>query len=407
MRYRRFTAILLTLLLAGALCAGEIGLAMRDGSVREVTPLRVAPGTLFVTENGKQRQIPLRDIKPVSIYMAARQLVDLDEAKNHLELGELCLRLGLKPQADRELAAAVRMDPSLKDEAKAVRENTRRVAVGRIGADGEVVKYRKPTPAQVAAFRKASMEFFAKAKAIAPKMHRVETEHFLIFSSWARSNDRKLAETVEKLYDELCRQFRIPDSQNIWAGKCPIYVFWDQEKFKKFSTSVLKLPDAHYGGYHKQWSNGYCLIATGKVRTKTRFYHVLVHEATHAFIGRYLTNRSIPKWLNEGTAEYMSATLAPKSAAAKQHIAAAAQAVRTRRPPMHLFRTVRLNARDYGLAQSLVRYLIHRDRKGYVKLVTLIKKGAGEAEALKQAFDLTHEELAKQWLEAVAKGLRS
>jgi len=278
----------------------------------------------------------------------------------------------------------------------------------------EPLKYLPVAPKLIKAFAKQAETWAAEAKKFSPSIHRIETPHFVIYSDWKRSNDRALAGICEKMYRAMCSQFGIGPDQNLWAGKCPVYIFWAGKNYRKFTTEVDQRNMDKAAGYCTWNSSGFVYIVMNRVkqkgmstaRAKTRFYEVLVHEATHGFLARYISNRSIPSWLNEGLADYIAATLVPRCSATRKHRDAAKEAVKEGKSIGHVFRQVGLNSFDYGIAQSLVRYLIARNRKGIAKLVTLIKQGATEAEALKQVYKLDHDRLAKAWYKAVSRSLR-
>ena len=272
---------------------------------------------------------------------------------------------------------------------------------------GPVIKYQPATPQQIEAFRgKAEAWAEQTRKTIVKTMHLVETEHFLIYSAWARSNDKALKNICERMYRAMCKQFDIPRSVNIWAGKCPIYVFWQAEHFARFCTEVDRRGNPKAGGYCAYSGRGYVYIVVNRCRSRTRFYEVLVHEATHGFLARYKTNRHVPTWANEGLAEYMAATLVPGAWAGRKYVDATKAAVRGGQDVAHIFKGVRLNAFDYGVAQSLVRYLIKRDRKAFIKFIDVIKEGKTDEQALKSAFALSHQELLDAWAKEASRKLR-
>ena len=52
----------------------------------------------------------------------------------------------------------------------------------------------------------------------------------------------------------------------------------------------------------------------------------------------------------------------------------------------------------YGCAQSMARYLIAKDKKKFIQLVTLIKNGTGAEEALKEAYGFAnYSAFLKKW----------
>lgn len=270
-------------------------------------------------------------------------------------------------------------------------------------APKEVIKYQPVTPKQAAANRKRAIELAKKAKGVAPKMHLVETPHFLIFTEWAKDNDKPLREICERIYKAMCVQFDIPPEQNIWAGKCPIYIFWERNHYVRFCTALEKSAAATAAGFHAKRRGGFCYIVMNRAETRKRFYELLIHEATHAFLGRYLTNRRVPRWVNEGLADYMAATLVPQSHKEKRYKRATKKALRENRDLSYIFTGVSRGWFDYGIAQSLVRFMIARDRKAFVRFVRLIKEGKKQDEALRESYGATQEQLLRAWMQTARK----
>ncbi len=271
----------------------------------------------------------------------------------------------------------------------------------------EDLKYQKPTDEQIAAVRKLTEAYAAKTLEFSPKTHLVETDHFLLYSPWDKSADRQLRDICEKLYKALCKQFDIDPKENIWVHKCALYVFDDTAHFERFCKEVDKIGNPKAGGYCAWNSAGMVYIVMNKCPTRDRFYEVLVHEGTHGFISRYRNNRHIPIWVNEGLAELMAATLVPGCYAETNYVHATRAALRDGKDVRGVFDTVRLEAFDYGIAQSFVRFLIARNRKAFPEFFTLLKtEGKTEADALHEAYKLTREDLVRQWAKTAAKGLR-
>lgn len=274
------------------------------------------------------------------------------------------------------------------------------------GEDKDAAKYKPASEAQIAANRKLAVEWFEKArKEIAPALHQFETEHFLIFSSYPKTDDAPIGRAAEKLYDALCRQFSVPGDQNIFAGKCPIYAFATKDQFVKFGENIDKCKLSLAAGYASQRSDGFCYMVFNQVNSKQWFYELLTHEGTHAYLGRYLSNRHIVAWVNEGLADLMAATLVPGSQAEHKYVTATAEVLRKNLDVSHVYEKIELNAIDYGVAQSLVRFLIARDRKAFVQFVTLMKEGKSDEAALQETYSLTKVQLMDAWRKAAAKAL--
>ena len=268
-------------------------------------------------------------------------------------------------------------------------------------------KITPPTPAEIARNRARAMAWYEKArKDVTAALHLVETKNFLIFSAWPRGSDRRVGEVCEKMHAHLRKQFLLPADQAIWAGKLPIYIFEKAEHFRKFSADVdgRKLDAA--GGYLARRSDGFCHMVLNRVHSRMHFYGLLVHEAAHAFLARYETNAPIADWVNEGLAETMAAQLVPGCRAAKRYVDATAEAARTGADVSGVFEKVALEDFDYGIAQSLVRFLLARDRKSFVKFIKLMKVGMDDEDALRHAYGLSRRQLLEQWRKASRKALR-
>jgi len=267
-----------------------------------------------------------------------------------------------------------------------------------------ILKFTPAKPEQIRANHKLAHAWAGQTrKTITRELYHVPTAHFMIFTTWPKRDHPALAARVESTYRALCRQFNIPASRNVWAGKCPIYIFREKKHYDAFTTKIDKIGAVGAGGYNVQRRDGFTYIVVGQVKTKEWFYEVLVHESTHAFLGRYLTNRVLPRWLNEGLADYMAARLVKGSRAAQKYQPAAYLAVARGFDVSYIFRTVRPSSFDYGIAQSLVRYLAGRDRKGFIQFIRLMKEGKSEVQALKEGMKLTHAEVLTGWRQAVVK----
>ncbi|HAU39003.1 MAG TPA: hypothetical protein DCX07_14980 [Phycisphaerales bacterium] len=389
-------------------------LLLRDGGQVQGTLLEWDDARFVVQVGRERREIPIEQVKPVSVYVTRRKVMDLSRAETHLALGRYCLENALPDPARREFDEAVRLDASLAKQVEELLASTPASAPGETAAappaKGDSApaparrKYIPVTEAQIAANHKHVEGMAEKARAFARNLHRVETEHFLIHSTWGPSDDKPLMETCEKMYAALCRQFDIPVKENLWAGKYPIFVFQEPEQFRRWCDEVDKSGLANVAGYCHHRSDGFSYIVMNRSSSKEDFYEVLIHEATHAFMARYVSNVALPRWLNEGLADYMAGELVPGCSAGKRHIRAAKEARKLGGSVARIFQEVQLDVFDYGVAQGLVRLLIARDRAAFVRLVTRLKEGAASEEALKETYKLTHEQLEQLWWRAVRSG---
>ena len=405
--------------------ARSITIVLTDNSQAVGTLVSIDDKELVLKVGATQRMIPLDQVTPTSVYMARRLTMDLTKASSHMELAQYLLDRGLKALAGRELDQAVRIDPSLAQQAKAALAaakdapaapaQTRPAASGKPGAKddkpkgddpNEPRKFQPATDEQASANTRRAIEMADKAKAFSPTMHLVETRNFLVFSAWDPSNDKPLADICQAMYAALCKQFDIPADQNIWAGKCAIYVFWVPDQFKRFATEVdnagaVALDAA---GYQSAGANGFRFMVLNKARTKEWFFEVLVHEGTHAFVSRYVNDRPIAQWANEGLAETMAGTLVHNAMAEGRIKNALREAVKENKDVSYVLQKVGVNDFDYGIAQSFVRFLIARDRKAFIRFFTLMKEGKTDEQALQEAYGLTHQQFLAAWAKALAAG---
>ena len=281
---------------------------------------------------------------------------------------------------------------------------------GNLKTNSGSIKYRTPTALEIQRNRSQAMAWAETARrTIVPTMHLVESEHFLIFSAWNPSNDRPLRNVCEDMYAKLSQQFNVAPTESVWIGKCPIYVFWKTQDFKRFAaqvdrTSRRNADVSHAAGYHASRGRFAHIVLNGANdfgRTRElaiqRFYEVLVHEGTHAFMNRYLTGRSIPVWVEEGLADFMAATLVPQSDANSKYLQATRHALASGRDVSRILDKKHLSYLDYGVAHSLVRHMISGNSPAFLRFVVLMKQGNGEAYALREAFGATRNDLLRNW----------
>jgi len=249
-----------------------------------------------------------------------------------------------------------------------------------------------------------------KMKKISPKTHTIKTDHFIIYSAWSRRDDRKLSDIYEKLYRTLCKQFNIPKEHNIWIGKLPVFAFWKRHNFVNFCEDVVNIPIStadRAAGFMGQRGD-YRFVVLGPVKNKNisktvaknRFFALLVHESTHAFLSRYVSNIHVVSWLNEGIAETITADLLPKSRAAQYLKKIHTNLKGVRNDELMLFfkaRNIPMDPLAYGAAQSLVRFLVKNSKKKFIKMIQEIKCGSTDAEALKSVYGMTYKSLLSKW----------
>ncbi len=272
-------------------------------------------------------------------------------------------------------------------------------------------RYELPSPKAIASAIKKRDHWGQQMKKIAPKTHRIETPHFVIYSAWSKSNDAKLKSIFERLYTALCKQFDMPEAEHVWIGKLPVFVFWERNDFVKFCVNVSGISKtmteqvsgyAGYRGWFQFVNLGPAIRkVSNKAKSQAQFYELLVHEATHAFMMRYVKYKWITSWLNEGIAEMLSAMFVPKGDSLRG-VQAAHKIVKQRRKgdqflPMLTAEHIPVEFEYYGAAHSLVRFLLSKGKTKFIQLVSEFKNGSGSEEALKKVYGLSHKTLLQQW----------
>jgi len=271
-----------------------------------------------------------------------------------------------------------------------------------------VRKLRRATEEQIQANRERTEEMGAVLRELDPSIRVLETPHYTVYSCWSPRSDAGLKRIVERVHRALCEQSDIPVAGGIYAGKCPIYILADGEQFAAFARRLHGDDVPAWAGAYQGQEGEFSWMVLQSLTDERRFIEVLVHEATHSFLGRYLTNRPVPRWANEGLAEMMAARMVPGCEASRHHANAAREVVTGRLDMSDTFDgfgvgSDRRVALHYGVAQSLVRFMVLKDRKAFVRYVTLVKGGAGDAQALQEAYGMTRRDLLQQWFHAAMK----
>ncbi len=411
-----------------ALVAGDgpvVGMMLSSGDEIRGEALSFTARTLTIRSKKGIRRVYWPNIIAMGLQDAEPK--PAGKAAAALSCGRAFLEAGMNDIAACFFVLAVRKDGSLKGEIAALYDNRGAAlpkSLGGTSVAGEKLiaakhNYARPGPGQVRASLNLAREWGQKARDIVPAMHLIETPHFLIYSAWSARDDNVLKMKYEKLYRALCRRFKIDYRENIWIGKLPVYAFWRQDNFVKFSALVTGVPPevalraGGYAGYKKQGSAVFRFVALGAVwrgrmtraMAQTRFYEVLVHESTHAFMGRYINERRIPNWVDEGIAETMAATLVPQSHAARKIKVLTKLAAGSGAPVESIFDVgnIPMSRLHYGMAQSLVRYLYQKNSAAFIAFIEKLKEGVSDRDALQSTYNISREKLVREWKAAALR----
>jgi len=271
-------------------------------------------------------------------------------------------------------------------------------------------KYKKATPAEAAkAMVEARAEAAEVAKTLGIKFKEIETDHYLVFTDWDPREYEFIKTNVEAAYAAVTRQFDIPVKENVYLGKLSCFMFSTHESFAAFANKVDRDPSsADAAGYYsykytgKRSIRGYMVMSKlderytlGNVNTAKRMWgYVLTHELTHSFVQRYISDRDMPSWLNEGIAEVVGSSCFPRDVKADARKMALQE-----KSFSALFKDDAGNqkAEMYPVMRTLVETLILKDRKAFLHFFDDIKKGATTAESLQTNYKWTFDDLEKYW----------
>ncbi len=235
-----------------------------------------------------------------------------------------------------------------------------------------------------------------------------ETVHYLIFSDVDPSLSASFGQWCEALYGNLCTEFGIDPKGRVWDGKCMLAVFAARQKFEAYARCFDGEDVRDAGAYFSCESFGgdgpnlvhICIPADD--RTPKRLQELLAHEGTHAFFQLYRRPVTLPLWLHEGLAEYMTVvndpTLGPrKSLPAKRaaRLPAGLDSLFSRTADKQLSLT------EYSIAYSLVAFLQKTGHPKFMQMIDLLKEGKDAEAAMKEAYGFGTAGLEERWRASV------
>ena len=231
-------------------------------------------------------------------------------------------------------------------------------------------------------------------------MHLQETKYFLFLSDLPPSVAAIFTSSLDEMHERLCEAFGIADKNKVWMGKAPVIAFSRPEYFAEFEQDFFKMqvdPKTIQGLAH-QSSKGDVVIGCHCGKDPYYFAGVLVHESTHGFIHRYLTSTQIPSWLNEGIADWTAMNVVVKDQGIKRKVKnAIVQMRQTGTLGADFFHAEHIANDQYGIATSMIDYLLRLNPKAFRALIEGIKLGETWETSLKKSYGVTPEQLTQQF----------
>jgi hypothetical protein len=300
-----------------------------------------------------------------------------------LRVGERVLEI----VADPESKAFVALDLSLRNEQ----------ARERLAAQQERLWATDPSDAGEKADR-FHAELFSRTQTLFPNLPltRTETKYFVVYTDMPAQQVGGYVANLDSMYAQLCTLFGVPPDTNIWQGKCPVFAFREKAAFLEFEARLMNNPSAETAaGLNHAYSDGKVVIACVRGDDPVFFAAVLVHETAHGFVHRMRSSVRVPLWLNEGLSEWVSAVVVPQSPHVANRMQEALPRLRgTGRLGDNFFGDEGpLERWQYGVAATLVQFLLSSDANAFRALVTAIKEGQRWERALELTYGLTPVEL--------------
>ncbi|HMB95299.1 MAG TPA: hypothetical protein VKK61_04600, partial [Tepidisphaeraceae bacterium] len=344
-------------------------------------------------------------LTPQSAYDVRASCHDHNNAKDLLHLARLAWAIEKTDVAKRLLDRAVKIDPSLKDDADKILASKSGTPATTQPSDAVTKLYLPATPEQKeAAIARAKLMAKKISAEVGVQFTEIQTDHFILFTDWDPREFDFLKDCLEQAYTKVCVPFAISPKDNVFVGKLPVFMYAKRDDFNKHSQQIDHNPPAEdIRGYYAQFSNGRGYLVMWKpvadsetplLIAEKQWAHTLTHEFVHAFVARYHNNGRIPVWLNEGLAEFIAndVYLRPGSNEwARFH------ALHT--PDISdLFDDSSHKRGDlYPVMETMVATLIQQNRIAFVQMFNTIKDGMPAEQALQQFYGIDYKGLDKAW----------
>jgi hypothetical protein len=256
------------------------------------------------------------------------------------------------------------------------------------------------TDEQQKSFVKKQKDFLVEVQKKVPagEMQLYETNFFLFYSDISPMYVKMYVPYLDTMYKMLCNAFGLDAKKNLFQGKCLVIAFAQEASFHQFEIAFYEKPKIGAQGLCHCNGNGEVVMACFAGRDPQYFASVMVHETSHGFMFRYLSNKNIPNWLNEGAAEWIAKHVVTRDQAIPRKIQKSILQMRQMGSMGgNFFSTEHIENWQYGLAAHLTEFLLQYDAQSYKQMIDDIKLGKPWQEALADAYQLTPAELAKNY----------
>jgi hypothetical protein len=282
----------------------------------------------------------------------------------------------------------------------------RQVAESRARMEANNVEPWPSLSAEEHATQVAELEaFLAEVQKDFPALAMSQTHEFLVATDIPAAQMAPFTAKLDAMHDFLCDLYGIPRGEPVWKGKCLVIAFLREEDFIAFEPRFMKVETRGAHGLCHQRSDGRVVMACHRGNDQSAFAHMLVHETSHGFNHRWMSPEHLPNWLNEGIAEWVGTQVVPSCRQVPMKEARAAEFIKASGGVGENFFAAdpdhHIAAVQYGIASSLVKFMVARDRKKFAAFVRGIKEGMSVEESLKDSFDASLADLVAAYGKAV------
>jgi hypothetical protein len=246
-------------------------------------------------------------------------------------------------------------------------------------------------------------QFVVQVDELFPDLIRYDTGKFIFCSNLPPQQAKVCVVYLDDMHQKLCDVYGVDDPGSVWLGKGLVFAFMRKEEFGLFEERIMNGSTGGAMGLCHSYSDGRVVISCYCGHDADFFGQMMVHETSHGLIHRYKTGKHIPSWINEGMADWIGNLIVPKATAARSKVSQTVARVRSRGAiGGDFFRNEgNIEFDDYGLAVSMVDFLLKNDPKKFVEFIEGIKAGLTWQESLKESYNLTPQEFVSAYGRAI------
>ena len=406
------------------LVGARVNVKLRSGkSLKGVTVEEIRPGKISGTVAQLRVTDPATGSETLLGALAVEQVTSLDGTRRLVF--DATSKALAPPDAER-LAAIHKEASSVAEKAREAKaRKAERLAKQRadksksdeIAAADEEARRKENEAARLAHFKatgvwlwpeltdKNQEDYLAQQKAYLRKvsekfsslnMRLYETQYFLFLTDLSPQWVPLYTSSLDAMHNQLCAAYAIKDKNRVWLGKLPVIAFSDSDSFEEFEKTFFhsKVDGKAIQGLAHKSGSGEVVVSCHCGKDPNYFAAVIVHETTHGFNHRYKSASQLPSWLDEGIADWTAGTVVHNNSAVLRKVQVAlAQAKQQGNLGGNFFSAEKIDRWQYGIASSMVNFLLKSDGKAFRKMLDEIKSGAKWQDALKTAYRVTPAEL--------------